>query len=471
MLENIVDFINIFFMYYIFIYAIIFFVSTIYSIVNLHESTLRKRYKNTINIYDESNYMPVSVLVPAYNEEKTILKCVESLLSLDYPEYEIIVVNDGSKDKTKDVLIESFNLKEVKKPIRKQLKCKEIVDVYEGFNKVKITLLNKENGGKADALNMGINASKYPLFLTLDADSILQRDSLNNIIVPFMENENTIAVGGNVKISNNVLIEDGVVKKNSVPNRWLVIFQLIEYYRVFLTTRVWFNKFNGNLIISGAFGLFKKKAVINVGGYDSGSIGEDMELVVKLHSFNKKNENKYSIQYTPTAICWSQAPTKLKDLMGQRRRWHMGLMQSLLEHKYIFLNLKYGVIGTFSFLYYLIYEMLSCLIEVGGVIFIAISYLTGFINLRFLITFMIVYLIYSSLISISSIFLEEYFFDTKISFGGKVKLILFSFLEAFGYRQLCSIFRIIAIFTYKKKKAVWGEIERESYLEKDRASQ
>lgn len=465
MLEKIVDFINLFFMYYIFIYAIIFFVSTVYSIIDLYEFNLKKRFNNTINIYDKKNYTPVSILVPAYNEEKTILKCIDSLLALDYPEYEIIIVNDGSKDKTLEVLIDRFSLKEVQRPIRKSINCKKIFNIYEGFEKVNITLINKENGGKADALNMGINASIYPLFLTLDADSILQKDSLSNIVVPFIENENTIAVGGNIKISNNVLLENGIVKKNSLPKRWLIIFQIIEYYRVFLTTRVWFNKFNGNLIISGAFGLFKKSSVINVGGYNSNSIGEDMELVMKLHSFNKKNENKYNIQYTPNAICWSQAPEKLKDLKSQRKRWHMGLMQSLAEHRYIFFNVKYGVVGIFSFLYYFVYEMLSCLIELCGVIFLSISYFTGFINLSFFVSFMCIYIFYSSLISISSIFLEEYFFNTNLRVKDKIKLILFSFLEVFGYRQVCSIFRIVAIFTYRKKKHQWGEIERVSYFE------
>ncbi|MCX0368604.1 glycosyltransferase family 2 protein [Clostridium perfringens] len=465
MLEKIVDFINLFFMYYIFIYAVIFFISTVYSIIDLYEFNLKKRFNSTINIYDKKNYTPISILVPAYNEEKTILKCIDSLLALEYPEYEIIIVNDGSKDKTLEVLINRFSLKKIQRPIRKSINCKKIIDIYEGIEKVNITLINKENGGKADALNIGINASTYPLFLTLDADSVLQRDSLSNIVVPFIENENTIAVGGNVKISNNVLLENGVVKKNRLPKKWLIIFQIIEYYRVFWTTRVWFNKFNGNLIISGAFGLFKKSSVINVGGYNSNSIGEDMELVMKLHSFNKKNENKYSIQYTPNAICWSQAPEKLKDLKSQRKRWHMGLMQSLVEHKYIFLNIKYGVVGVFSFLYYFIYEMLSCLIEVFGVVFLFISYFTGFINLKFFITFMCIYIFYSSLISISSIFSEEYFLNINLRIKDKIKLILFSFLEAFGYRQMCSIFRIVAIFKDRTKKNHWEKIERVSYLE------
>lgn len=464
MLEKIVKFINLFFMYYIFIYAFIFFISTIYSTIYLQEFKLKRKTKKNLNILNNKN-TPISILVPSYNEETTILKCLESLISLDYNNYEIIVINDGSKDKTKDIVINTFNLKEIKRPIRKIIKCNDILCVYENsYKNIKISLIDKVNGGKADALNAGINLSRYPLFLSLDADSILQKDSLIKISTPFLENENTIAVGGNVRISNKVILKNGKIEKNNLPKKWLLIFQLLEYSRVFLTTRVWFNRFNGNLIISGAFGLFNKNSVINVGGYSKNTIGEDMELVMKLHSFNKKHEYSYNIQYTPNAICWSQAPEKLKDLKSQRKRWHMGLMQSLLNHKYIFLNVRYGLIGVFSFLYYVIYEMLSCLIEVFGIIFICLSYFLGFINLKFFITFILIYMFYSSVISISSVFLEEYFFNVNFTLKDNIKLLLFSILEPFGYRQLCSIFRIIAIFEYRKKGLVWGEIERVKYL-------
>lgn len=463
MLENIIDYINIFFMYYIFIYALIFFVSTIFSIINLHESMLREKYSNNLRIKNEANYIPVSILVPAYNEEKTIIECIDSILSLDYPECEIIVINDGSTDKTMQVIIEQFNLKKVMRPIRRLVKSKEELSVYEGGENFKITLINKDNGGKADALNLGINAARYPFFVSLDADSILQKDSLSNIVIPFMENERTIAVGGNIKVSNQVVIIDGEIVKVFTPKKWIVIFQIIEYYRVFLTTRVWFNRFNGNLIISGAFGLFKKEAVINVGGYDIKSIGEDMSLIVKLHSFYRKNQLTYSIQYAPNAICWSQMPEKLKDLRNQRRRWHIGLMQSILEHKYIFLNIKYGLIGTFSFLYYLIYEMLSCVLEIIGIIFIILAYFTGFINIQFFVTFMIVYIGYSVVVSMASIILENYLFKNMLTIKVILKLMVFSIIECFGYRQICSIYRLSAIFQYRKRKYDWEKIDRKQH--------
>lgn len=463
MLENIVDHINTFFMYYIFIYATIFFISTIYAISYLDKKKLREEYRNNLKISNKENDMPISVLIPAYNEEATVVDCIKSILNLDYSEYEVIVINDGSKDSTENKVVEAFNLTRVFKPIRKLVKCNDAVSIYEGGEGINLTLINKKNGGKADALNMGVNAAKYPFVACLDADSVLQKDALKNIVVPFMENDKTIAVGGNIKVSNQVVIKNGEIKQVKSPKKWIVIMQLIEYYRVFLTTRVWFNNFNGNIIISGAFGLFKKQSIVNVGGYNRDSIGEDMELVVKLHSFYRKNNIPYTIQYAPDAICWSQVPELIKDLKSQRRRWHMGLMESILEHKYIFLNPTYGIVGVFSFLYYIIYELLSCIIEVLGITFIFIAYSFGFINLDFLITFMLVYMFYSVIVSISSVALESYTSKGMITFKVFIKLIFFSFIEAIGYRQMCSWFRILGILGYKKRKESWSKIQRKSY--------
>ncbi|WP_024615670.1 glycosyltransferase family 2 protein [Clostridium sp. Ade.TY] len=463
MFKNILIFINILFMYYIFIYSIIFFISTIYSMVNLNNHIYKKRYKNIIKIEKENNYPPISILVPAYNEEKSILNCIKSLLKLDYPIFEIIIISDGSTDKTVEKIITEFGLKKVKRPIRKLIRSKEIINIYENKDEVKITLIDKLNGGKADALNTGINASKYPYFVSLDADSMLNYDSLKNIIEPIIEDDRTIAVGGNIKVSNSAVIDNGEIKRIKTPKKAIVIFQLIEYYRVFLTNRVWFNRFNGNLIVSGAFGLFKKQSVVNVGGYSLGCIGEDMDLIIKLHSFYRKNKRKYKIQYNPNAICWSEAPERYKDLKNQRKRWHTGLMQSLLGHKYIFLNIRYGIVGIFSFMYYFIYEMLSCIIEILGLIVIILSYSIGIINWDFFKTFMFMYIIYSTIISISAIILERYMFKSLMSIKTTLVFILFSIIECFGYRQLCSLYRILGVISYKRKKFEWNKIQRIDY--------
>lgn len=462
MLRLFVDYLNAFFLYYMFIYAIVFFISTIFAILNLNEDKRNKMYLNELSLKSTDNYVPVSILVPAYNEEETICDCVESLSYVDYPEYEIIVIDDGSNDDTSNKLINKFELKKVPRPIRRLVKCKNEQFIYEGYIKdgIKLTLVKKENGGKADALNMGINVSKYPLFISLDADSILQRDSISDIVMPFMEDDTTIAVGGSIKVANQVVLDKGQVIKVMPPKKILTIFQTIEYYRVFLTTRVWFNSFNGNLIISGAFGLFKKNAVLNVGGYDTDTVGEDMDLVVKLHSFYRKNKIKYKIKYEYKAICWSQVPEKLKDLKGQRRRWHIGLITSLNSHRYIFLNPKYGLVGIFSFLYFVVYEMFSCIIDVFGLIIILISYFSGLLNLKFLITFLFIYIFYSVIISLTAIILENYMFKYILKLSTLLKLMLFAFLESFGYRQLCSWYRITGFIGYRKRKYQWNKISR-----------
>ena len=336
-------------MIYIVIYAIIFFISTISSIIELEKNRVYRKYEYTFGLKSEENSIPISILVPAYNESQTIIDCIESNIYLDYPEFEIIVINDGSTDEMGELVRQHFKLKEINRPIKRVVPCQKEISIYEGKIRegINLILINKVNGGKADALNMGINVAKYPLIACLDADSVLQYDSLSEIIVSFMKDSRTIAVGGNVKVSNQVVLDKGRVIEYLSPKKFIVMMQLIEYYRVFLNTRVWFNQFNGNLIISGAFGLFRKDAVIAVGGYDTNSVGEDMDLVLRLHSFYRKNQLPYRIGYEPRAICWSQVPSSLKDIKNQRRRWQIGLMTSLFNHRYMAFNFTMDLLVYF----------------------------------------------------------------------------------------------------------------------------
>ena len=449
-------------MIYIVIYAIIFFISTISSIIELEKNRVYRKYEYTFGLKSEENSIPISILVPAYNESQTIIDCIESNIYLDYPEFEIIVINDGSTDEMGELVRQHFKLKEINRPIKRVVPCQKEISIYEGKIRegINLILINKVNGGKADALNMGINVAKYPLIVCLDADSVLQYDSLSEIIVSFMKDSRTIAVGGNVKVSNQVVLDKGRVIEYLSPKKFIVMMQLIEYYRVFLNTRVWFNQFNGNLIISGAFGLFRKDAVIAVGGYDTNSVGEDMDLVLRLHSFYRKNQLPYRIGYEPRAICWSQVPSSLKDIKNQRRRWQIGLMTSLFNHRYMAFNFHYGFIGLFSYSYFIVYEMLSCLVDIFGLIFIMISYFTGFLNFSFFITFMLIYIIYNMVISIVAIKCEEFMFQGSLSFCDKMKLILFSIIENFGYHQLLSFYRLSDFIGYRQQKHQWKKINR-----------
>ncbi|MEF9951165.1 MAG: glycosyltransferase family 2 protein [Clostridium sp.] len=460
-MEEIIYYLNVFFMVYMFIYASIFFFSVFFSIVDLEKFFKRRRFMNNMTISNKVNYVPISILVPAYNEEVTIGESIESLLHLDYPEYEIVIINDGSTDSTAKKVIDKYDLKKIYRPIRKLVDSKEEMDIYEGsIDGVNITLINKENGGKADSLNMGINASRYPLFLSLDADSVLQRDTLSKIVEPFMENDKTIAVGGNVKVSNSLIIENGQVVGKKSRNKLIVLFQIVEYYRSFLSTRVSFNRFNSNLIISGAIGLFSKHTAIQAGGYEADTVGEDMEMVIKLHTYCIKNDIDYSIAYVPDAVCLTQVPEKYSDLKKQRRRWHMGLAQSLWKHKYVFVNPRYGQVGLIAYIYYVFFEFLAPIIELLGFVIVPISYFIGILNFDFMLLYFGLFMTYSFLISIASITYESYLFRSTISFKRAMFLFFISFIECFGYRQLCSIYRLSAFVGYKKNKLKWDKINR-----------
>lgn len=459
-MERIIYAINVFFFLYMFIYAVFYFIMTYLASLSLDDFYVRKKHMSYAMLNNQDNFIPISIIVPAYNEEVTIVDSVNSLLNLDYPEYEIIVVNDGSGDNTSQRVIEHFGLKKVARPIRKQIKCNDEIDIYENQWKNRIILVNKKNGGKADALNMGINVSRFPLFICLDADSMLQEDSLRKIIIPFMESDYTIAVGGNIKVANQTVINKGKIVDIVVPKKWIVLFQMIEYYRVFLTSRVFLNSINANLIISGAFGLFNKRAVINVGGYTSGVIGEDMDLVVKLHAFYTKNKLQYRTSYVPDAICWSQVPESLAVLKTQRKRWHIGMGQSLLAHKFMCLNRAYGTAGMIAYPYFLIFEYITPIIEVLGITTIILSFVFDIINVSFFLAYLGLYIGYSIVVSIVSIFLESYLFGNTLSLRLMLKLVLFSIFESFGFRQLCSLFRLGAFFGNKGGKSQWGTMSR-----------
>ena len=448
-------YINIFFFIYMYIYALAFFTTTMVAAFNLDDFFIKKRHMDKSKIDNDLNYIPVSILVPAYNEEVTIVDTINSLMCLDYPVYEIIIVNDGSKDKTMKMVIEAFNLKEVSKPYRKLVPSKNAVRIYKNREDIKVILIDKENGGKSDALNLGINISNFPIFLCVDADSILQKDSLKKIVEPLLESSETVAVGGNIRVSNQVVIDKGEVIEIKTPKKSIVTFQTIEYLRVFLNSRISFNGINSNLIISGAFGLYKKEAVVKVGGYSHGLMGEDMEILMKIHSFYRKNKLSYRTSYVPGAICWTQVPEDLKTLRKQRRRWHVGLGQSLKMHKYMFLNPKYGAVGIISFPYFVFLEYITPFLEIIGIVTITISFLVGIINTQFFIMYLLIYMGYSMMVSMISIILDRYIFNTE----GKIirKLLLFSILESFGYRQMISFFRIGNIF---KSNQEWGEMTR-----------
>lgn len=460
---RITECINMFFLIYLLCYATYLFFSVAVGAWKLYSKDYMQRVQNEIF---HSHYFPVSILVPAYNEEVTIVDSVESLLNLNYRLYEIIVIDDGSKDETSKKLIDHFKMYKVHRPIRKKVKCQDVEEIYETDGlKVKLTLIRKKNGGKGDALNMGINASSFPYFVCIDADSMLQNDSLEKIVKPVMEDERVVAVGGLIRVAQCISIEKGEVTGYHLPWSMLMSMQVMEYDRSFLASRILLDGFNGNLIISGAFGLFKKDVVIAAGGYRTDTLGEDMELVVRLHVFCKNNQIPYVIRYEPNAVCWSQAPGTLKDLKKQRRRWHLGLFQSLFIHRDMCLNKRFGMIGTVSYLYYLFYELLSPFIEVLGFVNIILSAIVGILNIRFMIRFYLLYALYGAVLTITAFFQRIYTQNLHISRSDIIKAILFCIVENVFFRIILDIVRATAFIGYKKKKNEWGSIKRMKHSE------
>lgn len=452
--------VGIFFVVYMFVYA-----SFLFLAVMVGASTLfGTRRRNTLKSEFQSvHYVPVSILVPAHNERVTICYTVKSLLQLDYPLYEIIVVDDGSDDGTSQVLIDMFKLERISRPIQRTLRCQPMEAVYESWDyKVPVTLIRKRRGGKGDALNMGINVSRYPYFVSIDADSVLQRDSLEMLVRPLLEDENVVAVGGAVRPGNGTEIVDGRVVSYRMPSKILPCMQALEYDRSFLAARILFDKFNGTIIISGAFGLFKKSTVLAAGGYSTDTMGEDMDLVVKLHAFCRENDIPYRIRYASEAICWTQAPERLGDLLKQRCRWHIGLFQCLTKYRNILMNSKYGMVSFISYLYFLLYELLSPYIEVFGVLTIGLAGILDFLNFPFWVLYIGIYIVFSAILSLTAFFSRVYTIDRRLGFWDAGKAILLCVMEISCLRFVLAWVRMSALIGYRRKKQVWGKIQRKS---------
>lgn len=411
--------------------------------------------------------LPISVLVPAYNEEVTIAASVRSLLQLDYSEFEILVINDGSKDGTLEVLRREFALTPFPEAFRRQLSTKPVKAVYVSTIYPELRVIDKENGGKADALNVGINGARYPLFCGLDADSILQRDSLQLVVKPFLENPLTIATGGIIRIANGCAVSSGFLTRAGLPRNWLALFQIVEYLRAFLFGRLGWSPMNAMLVISGAFGLFKKDAVIAAGGYRHDTLGEDMELVVRLHRQYRLAGTPYRITFVPDPVCWTEAPESLRVLKSQRVRWQRGLADSLLMNLDLLFHRRGGLVGWLAFPFMLLFEWLGPAIEVIGYVLMTLAYLFGLMSWQAFAAFMLFAIGFGILLSITALLLEELSFQIYPQTRQVLLLLLAAVVENFGYRQLTSFWRLIGLWKWLSGSQVkWGEMTRTASWQK-----
>lgn len=409
----------------------------------------------------EENEPSVSILVPAYNEEVTIVSSINSLLQLDYKNYEIIVLDDGSKDNTAQLVRDTFLLEESDRTIEYIIPCKPYHRVSQRVvDGIQVTLIEKENGGKGDVLNLGINAAQYDYFLCLDADSLLQSDSLKNIVRPVQKDASVISVGGQVQVSQGVEITNGVVSHYQLPWQLVLCSQAIEYDCSFLGSRILLDYLDSNLIISGAFGLFHKKYVQAVGGYDTKTLGEDMELVMKLHYYCCNNNIPYRICYETSAICWSQAPSTLTDLRKQRRRWFLGLYQCLRKYWRMLTGVRFGLVGALSYVYYLFFELLAPFVESIGLLIVIISVFFQHAQLTFFSSFFLLYVAYCSLVTVTSFLQRAYFQKIFITPVDLCKVAYATFFRYLFLHWILHFVRITSFIGYRKKKHEWGGIVR-----------
>ncbi len=405
---------------------------------------------------------PISLIVTAYNEEAVIVPTVKALLQLDYPEFEIIIVNDGSKDNSIAVLTEEFKLEILPVAFRRRIEHKPVKAVYQSKIHHNLRVIDKENGGcKADASNAGINGARYGLFMPLDADTILERDCLKLMVQPFLLNPDTVGVGGNVRILNGCEVEGGQLAKIGLPKNFLALFQVLEYTRAFLSGRVGWNYFNALPLISGAFGLFKKEAVTEVGGYSHKSLGEDMDLVLRLHRHFRLSGKPYRIDFVIDPVCWTEAPETFGVLKRQRVRWQRGLFDCLWENRKLMFHPKGGPVGWTSFPFLLFLEGISPIIEVFGHLFFLLCFFLGLISGEGALAFLLLSFGTGFLLSISSIFLEEITFRTYPRKKDLLILIFGAFLENFGYRQMMSLWRLEGIVKWiLRTESSWGTMTR-----------
>ena len=462
------DYINIVF----FVFTVVLF--TLFSIMGYLSTKGSLHYKNKNSFGDLSKVMAsplapsLTIVAPAYNEGMTIVENIRSLLSLKYVNYEVMVVNDGSKDDTMQKMIDAYDLVKIDRKIDPNWKSKPIRGVYKSRQQsfTKLTVIDKENGGKSDALNTGMQLSENQYIGCIDVDCLLLPDALLHVVKSFYQRseKRVIAVGGVIRIANSCVINGGALEEIRLPKNWLAKFQLLEYTRSFLLGRMAFGRMDSLLIISGAFGFFDREIALACGGYDTNTVGEDMEIVFRMRRYMVENKLPHTIEYIPDPLCWTEVPESRKILVNQRDRWSRGNFETLYKHRDMFFNPKYGRLGMISYPYWFFYEWLAPLLEFFGFFSIILFYYLGILNVPFFIAITTMIYVYSIMFSFYAILWEVYSYNEYKKVKDILILMGCAIVEPI-------IFHPIVVFAavrgnYKKLFKIqsgWGTITRKGF--------
>jgi cellulose synthase/poly-beta-1,6-N-acetylglucosamine synthase-like glycosyltransferase len=446
---------------YFFVFNTIYALLLALSFIAILRYIKRIKYAPIRDFHTSPETPPVSILIPVYNEEQIVVRSIHAALACDYPSHEVIVINDGSTDGSLGIMIREFNLKKIDRVYREFLKTGPIKAFYSGEDTPNLIVIDKEQGGKSDALNCGINASRCPYFCSVDADSLLEKDALIRVMTPVMEsNVPVIACGGVVRVLNDIRLSDEItIGKIDLSSKSLVLFQIVEYLRGFLFGRVGWDVLNSLLILSGTFSLFNKQTIIECGGFKVGNVSEDMEMIVRLHHYKRKQKKPYRIRFISDPICWTEVPESIRMLARQRRRWHLGLIQSIVENREMFLNPRFGTIGLIVVPYYVFFEILGPVIEISGYFVVLLSWVFGLLSVKFLLLFLTLAVLYGIFLSTAGIFLEELTYRRYPRWRHLFRLLLYGVLENFGYRQMNALWRLQAGFNYIWNRHRWEHVE------------
>ena len=430
--------------------------------------TLRRHARRMKSVYlerlpAENGGLPVTVLVPAYDEEASVVETVEALLDLDYPEYDVIVINDGSTDATLERLVDAFSLLETERLPVSEIETEPVRATFRSARHPDLWVIDKENGGKADALNAGLNRCHTPLYCAIDADTLLDREGIVRIVRPFLEDATTIAAGGLLRVANGCEIEDGRVHDVRLPDRLLPRLQVLEYLRAFLFGRLGWDRYGATLVISGAFGMFRRSAVVAAGGYDATTVGEDMELVVRLHRVHREQDEPYRVAFVPDPVAWTECPTTLGGLHRQRARWQRGLGESLSRNSTMLLDPEYGRIGMAAFPYYATFELFGPVIEVLGYGVFLFALAMGWVSWPVALTFLALAVGIGSLLSVTTLGLEEHAIRRYTRLSDFLKLMGYAVLEHLGYRQALAVARLRGTIDWIRGADGWGSAVRRGF--------
>ncbi len=428
-----------------------------------------RRYARRLKILDTEELIarggvpPITLVAPAYNEEATCVEATRSLLTLRYPEYEILVVNDGSRDATLRRMEEAFELVRAARAPTGAIPTQRVRGVYRSRTHPSLWVVDKENGGKSDALNAGLNHCRTPLFCAMDADSLLERDALIRVVRPFLEDRRTVAVGGIIRIINGCTVERGEVKRVRLPAAALPRFQVLEYLRAFLSGRMGWAALDSTLIISGAFGLFRRATVVAVGGFATDTVGEDMDLVVRLHRHCRERRIPYRVTFVPDPVAWTECPETLRVLGRQRDRWQRGLTEVLTRHRRMLFNPRYGRIGLIAYPYFFFLEMLGPAVEVAGYAAFVVLLAFGMTSTPYTLAFLAVALVFGIALSIAAVGLEELSFRRYPRLRDLLQLFELAVVENVGYRQLQTWWRVQGMISAMRGRRGWGTMTRKGF--------